>query len=79
MANLEKFKIIRDIEQGMFDNRPCFKTVLDGAWVWRFADGFTGRANSLQCLDSEDDRDLKRGWNVIGNVLKSMELNQYFG
>lgn len=46
---------IQKIENGLLANRPCLESVTDGAWVWRFANGYTGRANSLQSLDVRDD------------------------
>ena len=34
---------------------PALEEVRDGAWVARFANGFSRRANSLQSLDASDD------------------------
>lgn len=45
---------MRAIEEAMFKCRPSLETVVDGDWVWRFAKGYTGRANSLQSLNVED-------------------------
>ncbi|MCF6326985.1 MAG: GNAT family N-acetyltransferase [Devosiaceae bacterium] len=50
---------ITHIEKGLLANRPALETVNDGSWVWRFANGFTGRANSLQALDRDDDLNFK--------------------
>lgn len=57
MVDAPDYSDIQKIENGLLANRPCLETVTDGAWVWRFANGYTGRANSLQSLDVADDRD----------------------
>ena len=57
MVGAPDYSDIQQIEKGLLANRPCLETVTDGAWVWRFANGYTGRANSLQSLDVADDRD----------------------
>lgn len=33
---------------------PALKQAYDGLWLWRYARGFTRRANSIQCLDPVD-------------------------
>jgi len=53
-GSLDTSEIIH-IETGLLANRPSLETINDGSWVWRFANGFTGRANSLQALDRDDD------------------------
>ncbi|VAW19911.1 hypothetical protein MNBD_ALPHA11-1249 [hydrothermal vent metagenome] len=55
MGRLIDLLEIHQIEMGLLANRPSLETVNDGSWVWRFANGFTGRANSLQALDRDDD------------------------
>ena len=45
---------LRALEAVMFKCRPSLETVVDGDWVWRFAKGYTGRANSLQSLNVKD-------------------------
>jgi len=55
MGRLVDLLKIHQIEMGLLANRPSLETVNDGSWVWRFANGFTGRANSLQALDRDDD------------------------
>ena len=52
-AGLDQTRM-RAIEEAMFRCRPSLETVLDGDWVWRYAKGYTGRANSLQSLNAED-------------------------
>ncbi len=58
VEHLDFFKI-HQIEKGLLANRPSLETVNDGSWVWRFANGFTGRANSLQALDRDDHLDFE--------------------
>ena len=48
------FAEIRRVEEGLFANRPALKTVTDQSWLWRFAQGYTGRANCLQSRDVND-------------------------
>lgn len=48
---------VRAIEEAMFKCRPALETVWDGDWVWRYARGYTGRANSLQSLNIDDVND----------------------
>ncbi|HHB83344.1 MAG TPA: GNAT family N-acetyltransferase [Devosia sp.] len=55
MAATPDFSYIGKIENGLLANRPSLESVYEGAWVWRFANGFTRRANSLQSLDRDDD------------------------
>ena len=44
-------------ETGFLDAWPALETRWDGAWVWRYARGFTKRANAIQCQDPADDAD----------------------
>ena len=39
---------------------PALETERDGSWVLRAANGYTKRANSVQCLDPADDEDACR-------------------
>lgn len=50
---------IRRLEEGLFANRPALESVTEGSWVWRFAKGYTGRANSLQSLDVDDAQNVE--------------------
>lgn len=36
---------------------PALRTERDGSWLWRFARGYTKRANCIQCHDPTDDAD----------------------
>ncbi len=48
---------IRAIEGACLSAWPAIALVHDGAWLWRFAHGYSKRANSVQCLDPADDGD----------------------
>ena len=48
---------VRAAETAFLDAWPALDTRWDGTWVWRFARGFTKRANAFQCQDPGDDRD----------------------
>lgn len=43
------------IETACLSAWPSVKTIYDRSWVWRFAHGYTKRANSVQSLDPSDD------------------------
>lgn len=45
---------------------PAVETVRDGAWLARFPEGRTKRANSIRSLDSADVADRRRGWRRPG-------------
>ena len=49
--------LVREIESALITTWPALQTAVDGAWLVRMADGFTGRANSVTILDPADDRD----------------------
>ncbi len=51
---------IQPVEQALLRNWPSLETIVDGDWVWRFAKGYTGRANSLVCLDPADNHDVAK-------------------
>ncbi len=44
-------------KRGFLEAWPALETRWDGAWVWRFARGYTKRANAIQCQDPADDGD----------------------
>ncbi len=46
-----------EAETGFLDAWPALESRWDGAWVWRFARGYTKRANAIQCQDPADDAD----------------------
>jgi len=53
-TNLAK---IAEIETAFVSMWPGLETHWDGSWVWRFARGYTKRANSIQVFDPADDGD----------------------
>lgn len=48
------------IETACLSAWPSVKTIYEGSWIWRFAHGYTKRANSVQALDPADDGDAER-------------------
>jgi ribosomal protein S18 acetylase RimI-like enzyme len=48
------------IEAACLSAWPAVSTVHDGAWIWRFAHGYSKRSNSFQSLDPADDGDAER-------------------
>lgn len=48
---------ILQLEQAFLSAWPALKTQTDKGWIWRWADGYTKRANSAQSLDPSDDED----------------------
>ncbi|WEK50567.1 MAG: GNAT family N-acetyltransferase [Candidatus Kaistia colombiensis] len=51
---------ILGIEAACLSAWPAVGTVHDGAWIWRFAHGYSKRSNSFQSLDPEDDDEAER-------------------
>ncbi|UJQ93846.1 GNAT family N-acetyltransferase [Mariluticola halotolerans] len=43
------------LEQAFLSAWPALETHKDGGWVWRFANGYTKRANSAQSMDPGDE------------------------
>jgi ribosomal protein S18 acetylase RimI-like enzyme len=48
------------VEAACLSAWPAVSTVHDGAWVWRFAHGYSKRSNSFQSLDPADDGEAER-------------------
>lgn len=48
---------ILTLETAALSTWPALRVVHDGHWLWRFADGYTKRANSLNFLDPADGAD----------------------
>jgi ribosomal protein S18 acetylase RimI-like enzyme len=49
---------VREIDGAGLEAWPACETENDRAWVRRAAGGYTRRANSVQCLDPDDDDDV---------------------
>ena len=45
---------VSQIEGATLTAWPALKQAHDGLWLWRYARGYTKRANSIHCLDSSD-------------------------
>lgn len=48
---------ILQLEQAFLSAWPALETQTDKGWIWRWANGYTKRANSAQSLDPSDDED----------------------
>ncbi|WP_164734969.1 GNAT family N-acetyltransferase [Pelagibacterium lentulum] len=46
---------VRDLEVAMLAAWPALEIVAEGAWQARFANGLSQRANSINCLDPDDE------------------------
>ncbi len=46
---------VTQIEATTLTAWPALKQAHDGLWLWRYARGYTKRANCIQCLDPNDD------------------------
>lgn len=44
------------LEQAFLSAWPALETYRDEGWLWRFANGYTKRANSAQAMDPGDDQ-----------------------
>lgn len=51
---------ILGIEAACLSAWPAVGNVHDGAWIWRFAHGYSKRSNSFQSLDPEDEDEAER-------------------
>lgn len=56
------------IETASLTAWPALLTAFDGHWVWRAARGYSGRANSMQCLDPAD------GANAAARIARFTDL-----
>ena len=45
---------VSQIEGATLTAWPALKQAHDGLWLWRYARGYTKRANSIHCLDPSD-------------------------
>ena len=45
---------VSQIEGATLTAWPALKIAHDGLWLWRYARGYTKRANSIHCLDPSD-------------------------
>lgn len=45
---------VSQIEGATLTAWPALRQAHDGLWLWRYARGFTKRANSIHCLDASD-------------------------
>ena len=65
-------------EQAFLATWPARETKYDGGWLWRFADGYTKRANSAQSLDPEDGYDVMLRLEKFGAWARARDLSPVF-
>lgn len=51
---------VLQLEQAFLTAWPALENQADQGWIWRFADGYTKRANSAQCMDPSDEVDAEK-------------------
>lgn len=61
---------VSQIEAATLTAWPSLRTVYDGLWIWRYARGYTKRANSIQCLEPSD------GEHAELRLLRLVELSE---
>ncbi|MCF6303540.1 MAG: GNAT family N-acetyltransferase [Devosiaceae bacterium] len=78
MAKVIHSENIFQLETGLLANRPSLESVNDGSWVWRFSNGFTRRANSLQSLERSDDADFENRLNIHWQRSRQKNIDPVF-
>lgn len=64
---------VNQIEGATLTAWPSLLTAYDGLWLWRYARGFTKRANAIHCLDPGD------GGHAELRLLRLAELSERHG
>ena len=71
-----------EIERAGLECWPSVEIGWDGSWARRAARGYTKRANSTQCFDPADDRDIAarvadaRAWHEARNLTPIFRINE---
>lgn len=65
---MPRLAFVREIEEAAMSSWPALSTVFDGRWIVRLSEGHTGRANSVNVLDSGD------GGDAVGRLARSADL-----
>jgi ribosomal protein S18 acetylase RimI-like enzyme len=65
---------VRAVEEALLATWPALSTVVDGAWIARMAEGYSGRANSLTVLDVRDDREVEARLDRIEGLYRDAGL-----
>ena len=65
-------------ETAFLDAWPALETHWDGAWVWRFANGFTKRANAIQCQDPNDSADAEARLSRLADLSRQAGIAPVF-
>jgi GNAT superfamily N-acetyltransferase len=69
---------ILEIETAALSSWPALRTAHDGSWVWRWAKGYTKRANSVQALDPADDEDVERRLAEMAKLSRRNDIEPIF-
>lgn len=73
LTEAERQALITRIERAGVAAWPALETVRDGGWLWRFAKGYTKRANSIQSMARSDDH------NATARILRLAERSEDHG
>ena len=77
-ADVTTLPSILGIEAACLSAWPAVGTVHDGAWIWRFAHGYSKRSNSFQSLDPEDDDEAERRIAYLASLSTSHGIEPVF-
>jgi ribosomal protein S18 acetylase RimI-like enzyme len=69
---------VLEIETAALSSWPALRTVHDRSWVWRWARGYTKRANSVQALDPADEEDLDRRLAEMADLSRRNRIDPVF-
>lgn len=67
-----------EIEHACLKAWPALEEERHGAWIARFANGYTKRANSVQSLDVDDDQDAPRRIEAVAQAYRQRGLRPTF-
>lgn len=69
---------ILQLEQAFLSAWPALETQSDNGWLWRFSDGYTKRANSVQSMDPSDEADAEKRLSRFVNWAKERGIAPTF-
>ncbi len=69
---------VLQIETALLKAWPALETVADGAWVARFGNGLTRRANAIQSIDPQDDDDARKRLEALTSLYDERHLPPVF-
>jgi N-acetylglutamate synthase len=77
-ADKPAHSVLVEAETAFLDAWPALETHWDGAWVWRFANGFTKRANAIQCQDPADSADAEARLDRLTDLSREAGITPLF-